>query len=65
MTPLTAKEKEVLQRLADGDTTIVIAKQMFVSQSTVKFYRREILKKLGVHTTANAVADGIRKEIIE
>lgn len=53
--PLTSKEQEVLQYLADLMTTDEIAKAMFVSVNTVRSHVRSILRKLGVTRRNEAV----------
>lgn len=53
--PLTAKEREVLEYLADLLTTDEIAARMYVSVSTVRSHIRHILRKLGVARRNEAV----------
>lgn len=52
---LTPTETEVMDRLAQGKTNRVIAKEMFISINTVKTHVRSIFQKLGVNTRASAV----------
>jgi DNA-binding NarL/FixJ family response regulator len=47
--PLTARELEVLQLIADGDKNPSIAQKLFISEGTVKTHVRNILKKLCVN----------------
>jgi LuxR family maltose regulon positive regulatory protein len=47
--PLTPRELEVLQLLAEGLTNPEIARQLFISLPTVKSHARNIYGKLGVH----------------
>ncbi|MBN2542557.1 response regulator transcription factor [bacterium] len=49
---LTAREREVLQLLAEGKTTKEIAQLLFVSERTVDTHRTNIMKKLDIHTIA-------------
>ncbi len=59
--PLTARELEILQLLADGLNNADIAKQISVSQYTVKAHICNILQKLSVDDRTGAVAKAMRK----
>jgi|SRR5690554_896647 len=61
---LTAREKEVLNRLADGFNYQEIADSIFISVDTVRHHIRNIYKKLHVHSQSEAVAKAIRKGLI-
>jgi LuxR family transcriptional regulator, maltose regulon positive regulatory protein len=52
---LTPRETEVLTLLARGLTNAQIAKQLFITESTVKVHVHHILEKLGVRTRLQAV----------
>ena len=52
-TVLTDREREVLQPLAEGRTTKEIAKTIHRSVKTVESHRRNIMKKLDLHTVAD------------
>jgi LuxR family maltose regulon positive regulatory protein len=52
---LTAREGEILQRIAAGDTNKVIARAFDLSPHTVKRHVANILDKLGVNSRAEAV----------
>ena len=54
-TPLTAKEKEVLQLASEGKTNKEIADTMFVKEVTVKTHLNTIFKKLKVNNRTQAV----------
>jgi non-specific serine/threonine protein kinase len=54
--PLSAREQEVLQLVAKGQANKAIARQLFISPSTVNYYLISIFNKLGVDTRAQAVA---------
>ena len=54
--PLTARETEVLQLLADGLTQDAIAEKLFISPKTVATHIQRIITKLGVHSRTEAVA---------
>jgi DNA-binding NarL/FixJ family response regulator len=54
--PLTPREKEVLGLLAEGRSNGGIAKELFVTERTVKFHVSSILGKLGVSNRTQAAA---------
>lgn len=61
---LTARENEVLRRLADGLTTEQIAADLFVSVNTVRNHVNNIIRKLNVHSRLEAVSYALRKGLI-
>ena len=61
---LTKREIEVLQEMADGLSSKLIGKKFFLSEETIKSYRKNILLKLSASNAVNAVAIGIRAGII-
>jgi DNA-binding NarL/FixJ family response regulator len=62
--PLTYREREVLQLIAEGKTGKDIAGILFVSPTTIDTHRRNIMRKLGIHTTAGLVKYAIQHKII-
>ncbi len=62
---LTAREREILQLLADGMSNADAAGQLFISQETVKSHVRHILTKLEADTRTHAVAIALRDSIID
>ena len=62
---LTAREREILQLLADGMSNADVAKRLFISQETVKSHVRHILAKLEADTRTHAVAIALRDAIID
>lgn len=62
--PLTDREREVLQLIAEGKTGKDIAGILFVSPTTIETHRRNIMRKLGIHTTAGLVKYAIQHKII-
>jgi two-component system nitrate/nitrite response regulator NarL len=62
--PLTERELEVLQLLAEGLSNKALALQLEVSESTVKFHVNAIFRKLGVQSRTQAVIRGSRLGLI-
>jgi DNA-binding NarL/FixJ family response regulator len=62
---LTAREREILQLLADGMSNADVAARLFISQETVKSHVRHILTKLEADTRTHAVAIALREAIID
>jgi DNA-binding NarL/FixJ family response regulator len=61
---LTVREREVLELMVKGLTSNrKLAKQLGVSENTVKFHVRNILEKLRLHTRAEVVGYALRKRI--
>ncbi len=60
---LTAREREVLQQLAEGKTTKEMADSMNVSVKTVETHRRNIMEKLNIHSVAELTKYAIREGI--
>jgi LuxR family maltose regulon positive regulatory protein len=54
--PLTDREIEVLQLIAEGLSNREVAQKLFLSLSTVKVHTSNIYGKLGVHSRTQAVA---------
>lgn len=64
-TELTAREQEVLRLVADGQSAPDIATQLYIEPSTVKSHLQNIYEKLGVSERAAAVAEGMRRGLLE
>jgi DNA-binding NarL/FixJ family response regulator len=62
---LTAREREILQLLADGMSNADAAQRLFISQETVKSHVRHILAKLEADSRTHAVAIALRDAIID
>jgi DNA-binding NarL/FixJ family response regulator len=62
---LTARQREILQMLADGMHTEEVARQLGLSTETVRTHTKRILAKLQAGTRTQAVAIGIRSGLIE
>lgn len=63
--PLSAREREVLQLVAEGMTTKGIAFALGISFKTAESHRTRIMAKLGIHETAGLVRYAIRNRLIE
>ncbi len=62
--PLTAREEEVLQLLAEGLTNRQIASRLTISEHTVKFHLSSIFGKLGVMSRTEAIRVGAQQGLI-
>ncbi|GBD84587.1 transcriptional regulatory protein DegU [bacterium BMS3Abin02] len=62
---LSPRESQVLQLVADGCENKQIAKDLGVSEATVKTYLKNVFARLGVRSRAEAVAVGLRIGIID
>jgi len=58
---LSAREREVLQFIAEGHTSPGIAHRLQISEKTVASHRRHIMEKLGAHSVAQLVKYAIRE----
>jgi len=63
--PLTRREREVLQLVAEGKTTKQIAQILGVSAKTAESHRTRIMRKLEIHETAGLVRYAIRRGLIQ
>ncbi len=62
---LTDREMEVLKLVAKGMNNRDIAKQLFISDNTVKNHIRNILEKLQLHSRMEAVVYAVREKLLE
>jgi len=62
---ISPRQRDVLQLLAEGKTSKDIASTLHLSVETVKDYRRQARVAMRVRTTTHAVAEAIRKGLIE
>ena len=63
--PLTARELEVLARLADGLSNKAIAARLGISDETVKFHLSAIFGKLQASNRTDAVRQALRRGVVE
>ena len=62
--PLTPREREIVQRIAEGQTTKEIAAHLGLSVKTVESHRINLMRKLDIHETATLVRYAIRRGLI-
>lgn len=60
-TPLSSREKEVLQLIAEGNSTKEIAGKLSVSVKTIENHRQQIMEKLDLHSIAELTKYAIRE----
>ena len=63
VSPLTLREKETLQLIAEGHSTAEIAERLFVSVKTVETHRKKIMDKLDLRSVAELTKYAIREGI--
>jgi DNA-binding NarL/FixJ family response regulator len=62
---LTTRQREVLQLIAEGQSTKDIASRLNVSIKTVETHRKQLMERLDIHDVAGLVRYAIRAGIIE
>jgi two-component system response regulator NreC len=63
--PLTPRERQVLQLIAEGRRTKTIAVMLGVSVKTAESHRARIMEKLEIHDTAGLVRYAIRRGLVQ
>jgi DNA-binding NarL/FixJ family response regulator len=63
--PLTKREKEIVQLIADGLSNQEIADRLFIALRTVETHRLNINQKLGVKNSAGVIKEGIKRGLID
>jgi two-component system NarL family response regulator len=58
---LAPRERQILQLLAEGHTSAEIAHRLHIATTTVESHRRNIMKKLGLHSVAELTKYAIRE----
>ncbi len=61
---LTSRQKEVLQLIAEGNSTREIAEKLFISIKTVETHRSQLMKKLGISDIPGLVRYAMKKGLI-
>jgi DNA-binding NarL/FixJ family response regulator len=64
-TLLSAREREVLQLIAEGRSTKEIAGHLNLSAKTIETHRKQVMDKLGLHTIAELTKYAIREGLTE
>jgi DNA-binding NarL/FixJ family response regulator len=62
--PLTVRQREVLQLLAEGKTMKETGTLMGISTRTAESHKYEIMRLLGVHTTAALIRYAVRVKLV-
>ena len=62
---LTTREREILQLIAEGNSSKKIAEALFISPKTVETHRTHIMDKLNIHNRTGLVKYAIRKGIVD
>ena len=62
---LTRRQRQILQLLADGESTTAAARELGVGPETIKSHTKNILARLGARNRANAIAIALRESLIE
>jgi len=63
--PLTDRERQVLQLVAEGNTSKEIALQLGVAAKTAETHRVKVMEKLDIHSTAGLVRYAIRRGLVQ
>jgi DNA-binding NarL/FixJ family response regulator len=62
---LTRRQREILQLLADGHSVTIAARDLELSEETVKTHTKHILARLGARNRTHAVAIALRESLID
>ncbi len=62
---LTRRQRQILQLLADGESTTFAARELGLSEETVKTHTKNALARLGARNSTHAVAIALRESLIE
>ena len=63
--PLTPREREILQLIAEGRATKRVASMLGISVKTAESHRARIMRKLDIHEVAGLVRYAIRQGLVE
>ena len=63
--PLTTRERQVLQLVAEGKTTKDVATLLGISVKTAESHRTRLMQKLDIHETASLVRYAIRRGFVQ
>jgi DNA-binding NarL/FixJ family response regulator len=62
---LTRRQRQILQLLADGESTTVAARELDLSEETVKTHIKTALARLGARNRTHAVAIALRESLVD
>ena len=62
---LTRRQREILQLLADGGSTTVAARELGLSEETVKTHTKNVMARLDARNRTHAVAIALRESLIQ
>jgi DNA-binding CsgD family transcriptional regulator len=62
---LTARERQILQLIAESKSTKQIARILDISYKTAESHRSRLMKKLDIHETAGLVRYAVRRGLIQ
>ena len=63
--PLSTRELEVLQSVANGLTNAKIAERLSISPKTVDNHRTNLMRKLGVNSSASLIVEAVKSGLID
>ena len=63
--PLTSREREVIQLLAEGKTSKEVAVTLNLSVKTAETHRTNLMRKLGLHSVADLTRYAVRNGIVQ
>jgi DNA-binding NarL/FixJ family response regulator len=63
--PLTRREREVVQLLAEGKTTRAVATMLGLSVKTAETHRANVMRKLNLHSVSQLVLYAVRNNIVQ
>lgn len=62
---ITRRQRQILQLLANGESTTVAARQLDLSEETIKTHTKNTLARLGARNRTHAVAIALRESLID
>ena len=63
--PLSSRERQVLQLIAEGKSTRDVASLLSISVKTAESHRARLMKKLDIHETASLVRYAVRRGLVQ
>jgi len=63
--PLTPRERQILQLIAEGNTTKEVARLLNISFKTAESHRNHVMKKLDIHEVAGLVRYAIQQGLLQ